>query len=91
MQAAYRDFKKQNARPIPATLPYAPTGSKHEPVSAVTGPVPRLTLLLAPNEAKPTQTTIIHHGAKWRILKHHMTAGDLLNVPHDSQSMPRTY
>ena len=54
------------------------------------GPVPPLTLLLAPNEAKPTQTTVIQHGAKWRIPKHHMTARDLPRVPHDSQSMPRT-
>ena len=90
MRAMYRDFKKQHPRPIPATPPYAPTGSKHEPVPPVTGPVPPLTLLLAPNEAKPTQTTVIHHGAKWRIPKHHMTARDLPKVPHDSQSMPRT-
>ena len=55
-----------------------------------TGPVPPLTLLLAPNEAKPTQTTVIHHGTKWRIPKHHMTARDLPKVPQDSQSMPRT-
>ena len=54
------------------------------------GPVPPLTLLLAPNEAKTTQTTVIHHGAKWRIPKHHMTARDLPKVPHDTQSMPRT-
>ena len=53
----------------------------------MTGPVPPLTLLLAPNEAKPTQTTVIHHGAKWRIPKHHMTARDLPRVPHDTQSM----
>ena len=90
MRAAYRDFKKQDPRPIPATLPYAPTGSKHEPVPPVTGPVPPLTLLLASNEAKPTQTTVIHQGAKWRIPKHHMTARDLPRVPHDSQTMPRT-
>ena len=32
MRAAYRDFKKQHPRPIRATPPYAPTGSKHEPV-----------------------------------------------------------
>ena len=61
MQTAYREFTKQHPRPIPATPPYAPTGSKHEPVPPVTGPVPPLTLLLAPNEAKPTQTTVIHH------------------------------
>ena len=76
--------------PSQRTPPYAPTGSKHEPVPPVTGPVPPLTLLLAPNEAKPTQTTVIHHGAKWRIPKHHMTARDLPKVPQDSQSMPRT-
>ena len=90
MPAAYRDFKKQHPRPIPATPPYAPTASKHEPVPPVTGPVPSPTLLLAPNEAKPTQTTVIHHGAKWRMPKHHMTARNLPKVPHDSWSMPRT-
>ena len=90
MHAAYRDFKKQRPRLISATPPYAPTGSKHEPVPPVTGAVPPLTLLLAPNEAKPTQTTVMHHGAKWHILKHHMTARDLPKVAHDSQSMPRT-
>ena len=74
MRAAHRDFKKQHSRPIPATPPYAPTGSKHEPVPPGTGPVPPLTLLLAPNEAKPTKTTVIHQGAKWRIQKHHMPA-----------------
>ena len=76
MKAAYRDFKKQHPRPIPATPPYAPTGSTHEPVHPVAGLVPPLTLLLAPNEAKPTPTTVIHHGAKWRIRKHNITAGD---------------
>ena len=90
MHAAYRDFKKQRPRLISATPPYAPTSSKHEPVPPVTGAVPPLTLLLAPNEAKPTQTTVIHQGAKWHILKHHMTARDLPKVAHDSQSMPRT-
>ena len=56
MRTAYREFTRQHPRPIPETPPYAPTGSKHEPVPPVTGPVPPLTLLLAPNEAKPTQT-----------------------------------
>ena len=74
MRAAYRDFKKQHPRPIPATPPYAAPSSEHEPVPRVTGPVPRLTLLLAPNDAEPTQTTVIHHGAKWRIPKHQITA-----------------
>ena len=90
MRTAYRDFKKQRPRPIPGTPPYAPTGSKHEPVPPVAGPVPPLTLLLALNEAKPTQTTVIHQGVKWRILKHHMTAQDLPKVPQDSKSTPRT-
>ena len=90
MHTAYREFTKQHPRPIPATPSYAPTGSQNQPVPPVTGAVPPLTLLLAPNEAKPTQTTVIHHGAKWRIPKHHMTARDLPRVPHDSQSMPRT-
>ena len=90
MQTAYRDFKKQHPCPIPATPPYTPTGSKHEPVPPVIGPIPLLTLLLAPNEARPTQTSVIHHGAKWCIPKHNMTARDLPAVPHDSQHMPRT-
>ena len=90
MRAAYRDFKKQHPRHIRATPPYAPTGSKHIPVPPVTGPVAPLTLLLALNEAKPTQTTVIHHGAEWRIPKHYLTARDLPKVPHDFQSMPRT-
>ena len=89
MKAAYLDFEKQHCRPILATPPYAPNGSKQEPVPQVTGPVPPLTLLLAPNEAKPMQTTVIHNGAKWRIPKHHRTAQDLPKVPHDSQSKPR--
>ena len=90
MKAAYRDFKKQHPCPVPATAPYTPTGSKHEPVPPVTGSVPPLTLSLPPNEAKPTQTTVIHHEAKWCIPKHHMTAQDLPKVPPDSQSMPST-
>ena len=90
MKAAYQDFEEQHPRPVPARPPYAPHGSKHEPVPPVTGLVPPLTLLLAPNEAKPTQTTVIHHGAKWRIPKQHMTAQDLPKVPDNSQSTPRT-
>ena len=90
MKAAYRDFKKQHPCPVPAAPPYTPTGSNHEPVPPVTGPVPPLTLLLALNEVKPPQTTVIHHGAKWRIPKHHMTAKDPPKVPQDSGSMPRT-
>ena len=90
MKAAYRDFKKQHPFPVPATPCCTPTGSKHEPIPPVTGPVPPLTLLLAPNDAKPAQTTVIHHEAKWHIPKHHMTAQDLQKVPHNFQSMPRT-
>ena len=90
IRAAYRDFTKQHPRPVPATPSYALNGSKHVPVPASTGLVPLLTLLLAQNEAKLMQTTVIQHGAKWRILKHHMTAGDLPKVPHDSQSTPPT-
>ena len=40
MRAAYRDFKEQHPRPIPATPPYAPTGSKHEPAAPGDGPSP---------------------------------------------------
>ena len=90
MKAAYRDFQKQHPCPVPATPPYTTTASKHEPVPPVTGPIPPLTLLLAPHYAKPTETTFINHEAKWRIPKHHMTAQDLQKVPQDSQSMPRT-
>ena len=64
MKTAYQDFRKQHPYPVPATARYTTTGSKHEPAPPVTGQVPPLTLLLAPNEAKPTQTTVIHHGAK---------------------------
>ena len=87
---AYRDFRAQIPYPVPATAPYTPIGSKHEPVPPVTGQVPPLTLLLAPHEAKPTQTAVIRHRAKWRIPKQHMTTQDLATVPHDSQQTPRT-
>ena len=90
MKAAYRDFEKQHPRRIPATPPSTPNGWKHEPVPPLPGPVPPLIILLDPNEAKPTQTTVIHHGAKWRIPKHHMTARGLSKFPHDYQSMPST-
>ena len=90
MKVAYRDFKKQHPWAVRASPPYTPGGSKHKPVPPVTGPVPPLPLLLAPNDAKPTQTTVIHHEAKWRIQKQHMTSQDLLKVPQNSQSMPRT-
>ena len=90
MKAAYQDFNKQHPCPVPATPRYTPTGSKHESVPPLTDPVPPLTLLLAPNEAKLTQTTVIHHGAKWRIPQHHMAAQDVPAVPHDSERMPRT-
>ena len=81
MKPAYRDFRRQNPYLVPATAPYTPTGSKHEPVAPVTGQVPPPTLLLAENAAKPTQTSVIHHGAKWRIPKHQMTAQDLNGGP----------
>ena len=90
MKAAYQDFKKQHPCPVPPTPPYTPSGSKNAPVPPSTGLVPPLTLLLAPNDAKPTQRTVIHHDAQWRIPKHHMTPQDLLKVPHDSRSMPGT-
>ena len=80
MKTAYQDFRAQRPYLVPATAPRTPIGSKHQP----------LTLLLAPNEAKPTQTTTIRHDIKWRIPKHHMTTQDLPTVPHDSQEMPRS-
>ena len=90
MKTAYRDFRTQRPYPVPATAPYKPIGSKHEPVLSVTGQVAPLNLLLAPNKSKPTETTVIRHGAKWRIPKHHMTTQDLPAVSHDSQRMQRT-
>ena len=89
MKSAWGDFKKQHPRPTPATPPYASTGSTREPVPPVAGLVPPLTLLPAPNKARPTQTTVIVHAAKWCKPKHRMTARDLLKIRHDSQSMPR--
>ena len=86
MRTAYRDFRAQHPCSVPATAPYTPAGSKQEPVPLVTGKVPPLTLLLA----KPTQTTVIRHGARWRIPKHHMTPQDLPVVPHGCQKMPPT-
>ena len=87
MKRAYRDFRAQHPYPVPATAPYTPIGSKHEPIPPATGWVPPLTLLRAPNEAKPMQTTVIRHGAKWRIPTHHMTTQDLQAVPRDSQQV----
>ena len=89
MKPAYRDFKKQ-PYPVPPLAPYTPAGSTHKPVPLVTGQVRPLTLLLAPNKAKPTQTTVTRHGAEWRIPTHHMTTQDLPAVPHDSRHMLRT-
>ena len=90
MKTAYRDFKKKHPCPIPTTPPYTPTRSTHGRVPPVTGPVPPLTLLMAPNEPKPRQATVIPHGARWCIPKHHMTAQNLPVVPYDSQHMPPT-
>ena len=90
MRAAYQDFKKQHPCPVPVTPPYTPMGLKHEPVPPLTDLVPPLTLLLAPNEASPTQTTVIHHEAKCRIPKHRMNAQDPPKVPHASKSILRT-
>ena len=89
METAYPDFRTQNPYPVPATPPYTPIGLKHEPILQVMGQVPPLTLLLAPNDAKPRQATLICHGARSRIAKHHMTTQDLPAVPQDSQHMPR--
>ena len=61
MKTAYRDFREQHPCPVPATAPYTPIGSKHKPVPPVTGVVPPLTLLLAPNEVKPTTHTKTPH------------------------------
>ena len=90
MKTAYRDFRAQHPYAVPARAPSTPTGSKHEPVPPVTGQVPPLTLLLAPNEAKPTQTSVIRRGAMWRIPTHHMTTQDLPTVPESSQQMHPT-
>ena len=69
--------KSNTPDPSQRHRPTRPPARNTNPPPQVTGPVPPLTLLLAPNEAKPPQTTVIHHGAKWRIPKHHMTARDL--------------
>ena len=90
METAYGEFKTQHPHTIPATVPYTPTGSNREPVPPLTGKVTPPALLLASNEAKPTKTTIIHHGALLRIPKHHMTPQDLPAVPGNSEQMPRT-
>ena len=90
MKKGYQDFRAQHLCPVPATAPYIPVGSKQGPVPPVTGKIPPLTLPLAPNEANPTQTTVIRHGATWRTPKHNMTPQDLLAVSHHSKQMPRT-
>ena len=90
METAYGESRAQQPHRIPAAVPYTPIGWRQECISPVTGKVPPLTLLLASNEAKSTQTTIIHHGAKWRISKHHMTPQDLPTVPKDYKQMLRT-
>ena len=89
MKTAYRDFRAQHRCSVPATAPYTRIGLKHEPNPPLTGQVPLLTLPLTSSEAKPTRTTIIRHGAKWRIPKYHMTPQDPLMVPQDSQQMVR--
>ena len=91
IKTAYRDSASaQHLCPVLATTPSTPVGSKHEFLLPVTGKVLPLTLLLAPNEAKPAQTTGIRHRAKWPIPKHHMTPEELPAIPHDTQQMPRT-
>ena len=64
MKSAYRDFRAQQPYPVLATAPYTPIGSKHGPFFPVTGQVPPLTLLLAPSQAEPTQTTVIRQESK---------------------------
>ena len=82
MKTAYRDLRAQHPHPVPERIPYTATGSKQEPVPALRGTVPPPTLLLAPKEAKPTETSITIHGAKWRIPQHHMTPQDLPAGPY---------
>ena len=89
MQAAYRDFNKQHlSHPSDTALRTHRLETQTRPPGD--RPSPTANPTTGSNEAKPTQTTVIHHGAKWRIPKHHMTARDLPKVPLDSQSMPRT-
>ena len=90
MKTAYPDFRAQHPCTVLATAPCTPVGSKQEHVPLGTGKVPQLTLLWAPNEANPTQTTVIRDGGKWCIPKHHMTPQDVPAVPHISPQMPRT-
>ena len=90
MKTANGDFRAQRPYPVPATAPYTTIGLKHELVPPVTGQVPPLTLLLAPNEAKLTKNTVARHGAKLRIPKHHKTTRNLPASPHDSQQTSST-
>ena len=83
MKTAYWDLREQYPHPVPTMIPYTPMGSKHKPVPRMMGMILPRTLLLAQNKGKATQTTIIHHGAKWRITKHHMTPQDLPAITHD--------
>ena len=92
MKMAYRELKAQHPRPIPAAVPYTPTGSKHEAVPLATGKVLQLTLLLALDEAKPALSTVIHPGLRWNIQKHHMTTTRLHSLlPHTRTTRRRTH
>ena len=91
MKTAYRDFTAQHPYPVPGRAPYTPISSKHQPGPPLTGQVPPLILLLAPNKAKVTQTTVIRHGAKWCIPKHHMTTQDLPRSPTTPSKGPCTW
>ena len=48
-ETAYGEFRAQHIRHIPPPIPLRPKGSKPKPVPPLTGKVPPLTLLLAPN------------------------------------------
>ena len=89
-EKGHRDFRAQHPYLVPATALYTAISSKHEPVPPVTGQILPLTLLLAQNKAKPTQTALIRNGAEWHIPEHQTTTQDLPAVLHDSKHMPRT-
>ena len=66
MRKAYREFTRQHPQPIPETPPYAPTGSKHEPVPS-NGPSPTTNPTtgprMKPNPRRPPSSTTGQNGA----------------------------
>ena len=88
VETAYGEFEAHDSHPVPAAIPYTPIRRKQEPVPPATGKVRPLTLLLARNEARPTQTTVIHH--RQSCAYNYMTPWDIPVVPQVSQQTRRT-